>query len=69
MDKSLHILKPYTDIILFVIALLAANFFWKFTVHGDEGGIQVIWLGMDITQPFDIKIGRASCRERVSVRV
>lgn len=54
MNNRLHILKPYTDIILFVIALLAANFFWKFTMHGDEGGIQVIWLGMDITQPFDI---------------
>ena len=47
------ILKPYTDIILFVVALLAANYFWKFTVLGDESGIQVTWLGLDITRPFD----------------
>lgn len=44
---------PYVDILLFVVALLAANFFWKFTVLGDEGGIQVTWFGMDITAPFD----------------
>lgn len=48
------ILKPYTDIILFVVALLAANYFWKFTVLGDESGIQVTWFGMNITRPFDI---------------
>lgn len=47
------ILKPYTDIILFVVALLAANYFWKFTVLGDEGGIQVMWLSIDLTRPFD----------------
>lgn len=47
-------IAPYTDIILFVVALLAANFFWKFTVLGDEGGEQVIWFGVNITRPFDI---------------
>ena len=47
------ILKPYTDIILFVVAMLAANYFWKFTVLGDESGIQVTWFGLDITRPFD----------------
>lgn len=46
-------LKPYVDIILFVVALLAANYFWKFTVLGDEGGEQVTWFGWDITAPFD----------------
>lgn len=46
-------LRPYIDIILFVVALLAANYFWKFTVLGDEDGIQVTWFGMDITRPFD----------------
>lgn len=51
--KYLEPLKPYYDIILFVVALLAANYFWKFTVLGDEGGIQVTWLGLDITRPFD----------------
>lgn len=47
-------LKPYTDIILFVVSLLAANYFWKFTVLGDEGGTMVTWFGLDITRPFDI---------------
>ena len=51
--KYLEPLKPYTDILLFVVALLAANYFWKFTVLGDEGGDQVTWLGMDISRPFD----------------
>lgn len=46
-------LKPYSDIILFVVAMLAANYFWKFTVLGDEGGEQVTWFGLDITAPFD----------------
>ena len=46
-------LRPYMDILLFVVALVAANFFWKFTVLGDEGGEQVTWFGIDITAPFD----------------
>ena len=53
VKKYLEPLKPYTDIILFVIALLVANFFWKFTVLGDEGGDQVTWFGMEISRPFD----------------
>ena len=51
--KYLEPLKPYYDIILFVVALLVANYFWKFTVLGDEGGDQVTWFGMDISRPFD----------------
>lgn len=54
IKKYIESLKPYYDIILFVVALLAANFFWKLTISGDEGGIQVTWLGMDITAPFDL---------------
>ena len=46
-------LRPYIDIILFVVALLVANYFWKFTVVGDEGGDQVTWFGIDITRPFN----------------
>ena len=52
-DWKKHI-TPYVDILLFVMALLVANFFWKFTVMGDEGGEQVTWFGMNITRPFDI---------------
>lgn len=46
-------LKPYKGIIFFVVALLAANYFWKFTVSGDEDGSnQVLFLGLNISQPF-----------------
>lgn len=53
IKKHLERIKPYWDIILFVVALLVANFFWKYTVLGDEGGDQVTWFGLDITPPFD----------------
>ena len=52
--QKFELLKPYTDIILFVVALLAANYFWKFTVIGDDSGTEVTWFGIDITAPFDI---------------
>ena len=52
--KHFEALRPYYDIILFVVALLVANYFWKFTVLGDEGGTMVTWFGLDITRPFDI---------------
>ncbi len=52
-DWKKHI-APYVDIALFVVALLVANYFWKFTVLGDEGGEQVTWFGLDITRPFDM---------------
>ena len=46
-------IKPHVDILLFIIALLAANYFWKFSIAGDEGGGPVTWFGLDITAPFD----------------
>lgn len=45
---------PYRDIIIFMITLLIANYFWKFTMCGDEDGEMVTWLGLNITAPFDI---------------
>ncbi len=45
---------PYADISIFVVTLLVANYFWKFTVLGDESGTMVTWFGLDITAPFDI---------------
>lgn len=36
-DWKRHI-APYVDILLFVVALLAANFFWKYTVQGEDDG-------------------------------
>jgi len=52
MPKRRFDISPYIDILIFVVALLAANWFWKFTVVGDEGGEQVTWFGLDITAPF-----------------
>ena len=47
-------LQPYEGIIRFVVAMLAANYFWKFTVLGDEHGYgAVTWLGMDLTWYFN----------------
>lgn len=42
----------HRDIILFVVALLVSNYFWKYTVSGDEAGEMVTWFGLDITAPF-----------------
>lgn len=46
--------EPYADVIIFMVTLLAANYFWKFTVTGDEHSMsQVTWFGLDITAPFE----------------
>lgn len=48
-------LKPYEGIIRFVVAMLAANYFWKFTVQGDEHGHDAVtWFGLDLTWYFDV---------------
>ncbi|MBQ6724134.1 MAG: archaeosortase/exosortase family protein [Paludibacteraceae bacterium] len=47
-------LKPYRDVIVFMITLLVANYFWKFTMMGDEDGEVVKWFGLNVTAPFDI---------------
>ena len=51
-EKIGEVLKPYKDIIVFVVVLFAANYFWKFTVKGDEYDVVVTWFGLDITAPF-----------------
>lgn len=45
--------KPYYDVIIFMVTLLAANYFWKFTMIGDESGECVTWFGIDLTAPFE----------------
>ena len=53
-QSALHTLQPYEGIIRFVVAMLAANYFWKFTVLGDEHGYgAVTWFGMDLTWYFN----------------
>ena len=46
-------LRPYRDVIVFVVTLLVANYFWKWTMNGDEFGEQVTWFGLDVTAPFE----------------
>lgn len=51
-NHIIELLKPYKDIIIFVVVLFAANYFWKFTVSGDIDGLDVTWFGLNITAPF-----------------
>lgn len=46
-------IEPYIDVLLFVVCLIGAHFFWKFTVDADEMGGPVFWFGMNISAPFD----------------
>ncbi|MBQ2540862.1 MAG: archaeosortase/exosortase family protein [Paludibacteraceae bacterium] len=54
-EQMVNRLKPYADVIIFMVTLLVANYFWKFTVMGDEEGLNstVTWFGLDITAPFE----------------
>lgn len=45
-------LSPYKDVIIFMVTLMVANYFWKFTMVGDENGEVVTWFGLDVTAPF-----------------
>lgn len=54
-EKISHIseqIRPYEDVIIFMVTLLVTNYFWKFTVTGDEAGDRVTWFGIGITAPF-----------------
>ena len=31
-------IRPYRDVLVFMVTLLVANYFWKFTMVGDENG-------------------------------
>ena len=46
-------IRPYKDVIVFIITLLVANYAWKWTMVGDENGDAVMWMGWDITAPFE----------------
>ena len=54
MNEIKKNIAPYAGIIRFVVAMLAANWFWKFTVLGDEDGYgAVTWFWLDLTWQFD----------------
>ena len=42
----------YQGIVLFLIVMFAANFFWKLTVHGDENGLEASFLCFDLSFVF-----------------
>ena len=44
----------YRDILVFAVCLFAANYFWKFTVEGDDGTNSVLWFGLNISWPFRV---------------
>jgi len=52
-SKRTSIFKPYEDVIIFVLTLFVANYFWKWTMAGDEDGAMVTWFGWDVTAPFE----------------
>ena len=54
VERLIERVKPYEDVIIFMITLLVANYFWKFTMVGDEDGAVVTWFGLNVTAPFDM---------------
>lgn len=55
VSKTWNRIPPkFRGIVLFVIVLFASNYFWEFTVRGDEDGgpLFVTFLGMDISGLF-----------------
>ena len=57
MNKFLqNIPVPVRDVACFIVILLCAHFFWKFTVVGDEGSTAVQFFGIDISRPFNFMI-------------
>ena len=53
IENLKSIIAPYSDVVIFMITLFVANYFWKWTVSGDEHGEMVTWFGMDVTAPFE----------------
>ncbi len=49
-----EVLAPYKDVILFMVTLFAANYFWKLTIDAEEWGGPVLFFGWDISYPFDV---------------
>ena len=48
-----RLFEPYLDVLIFMVTLFVANYFWKFTMVGDENGDLVTWFGIDVTAPFE----------------
>ena len=53
-DRITSALRPYRDILVFAVCLFAANYFWKFTIVGDDETNSVLWFGLNISRPFQV---------------
>lgn len=52
--EAREIIRPYRDILIFVVTLFTANAVWKCMVQGDERGYgDVTWCGVIATPVFD----------------
>ncbi len=60
MAKPVGQSKEIREIAYFIVILLCAHFFWKFTVLGDEGDIAVTFFGIDIAAPFNFMIAQVA---------
>lgn len=47
-------LRPYADVIRFMVVLLVGNALWKLTFQGDEAGNYITFLGNDLTYFFSV---------------
>lgn len=52
-EKLPEKMRPYAGIIYFMLVLVIAHFFWKFTVKGDETDTIVTFMGLNISGPFN----------------
>ena len=48
-----RLFESYLDVLIFMVTLFVANYFWKFTMVGDENGDLMTWFGIDVTAPFE----------------
>lgn len=54
LKRVFDILRPYGDIIIFMLTLLVSNYFWKYTMLGEASGVgAVTWFGIDLTHVFN----------------
>lgn len=60
LSDILRALRPYRDVLIFVVTLLVANGVWKLMVHGDEHGERVTCCGQDVTAYFDASSHRVA---------
>ena len=52
LEKYLQRLRPLKGVIVFVVVMMAANWFWKIFIHDGDYEPDVTFLGINITTPF-----------------